>query len=114
MTTKANHQILSKWLKRATRFIVAVAFLIERDGAILVLRRSRTKDHAPGEWEFGSGRVEYGEHPEDAVHREVRLAPVGRGGDDRQNVDALAVLVELAQIFVAKRVDVVARPLGAT
>jgi 8-oxo-dGTP diphosphatase len=37
-----------------------------------MLRRSRTKDHAPAEWEFGSGRVEYGEHPEDAVHREVR------------------------------------------
>ena len=54
------------------KFIVAVAFIIERDGAILMLRRSRTKDHAPGEWEFGSGRVEHGEHPEDAVHREVR------------------------------------------
>ena len=54
------------------KFIVAVAFIIERDGAILMLRRSQTKDHAPGEWEFGSGRVEYGEHPEDAVHREVR------------------------------------------
>jgi 8-oxo-dGTP diphosphatase len=54
------------------KFIVAVAFVIERDGAILMLRRSPTNDHAPGEWEFGSGRVEYGEHPEDAVHREVR------------------------------------------
>src|SRR5262249_47496033 len=48
------------------------AFVIERDGAILMLRRSQTKDHAPGEREFGSGRVEYGEHPEDAVYREVR------------------------------------------
>ena len=56
----------------SAKFIVAVAFVIERDGAILMLRRSRTKDHAPGEWEFGSGRIEYGEHPEDAVHREVR------------------------------------------
>jgi mutator protein MutT len=56
----------------SAKFIVAVAFVIERDGAILMLRRSPTKDHAPGEWEFGSGRVEYGEHPEDAVHREVR------------------------------------------
>ena len=54
------------------KFMVAVAFVIERDGAILMLQRSRTKDHAPGEWEFGSGRVEYGEHPEDAVHREAR------------------------------------------
>ena len=54
------------------KFIVGVAFIIERDGAVLTLRRSPAKDHAPGEWEFGSGRVEYGEHPEDAVHREVR------------------------------------------
>jgi mutator protein MutT len=56
----------------SAKFIVAVAFVIERDGAILMLRRSQTKDHAPGEWETGSGRVEYGEHPEQAVHREVR------------------------------------------
>ena len=56
----------------SAKFIVAIAFVIERDGTILMLRRSPTKDHAPGEGEFGSGRVEYGEHPEDAVHREVR------------------------------------------
>ena len=56
----------------SAKFIVAVAFIIERDGAILMLRRSPTKDHAPGEWEFGSGRVEHGEQPEEAVHREVR------------------------------------------
>src|SRR6185312_14736310 len=56
----------------SARFIVAVAFIIERDGAILMLRRSPTKDFAPGRWETGSGRVESGEHPEQAVHREVR------------------------------------------
>jgi 8-oxo-dGTP pyrophosphatase MutT (NUDIX family) len=56
----------------SSKFIVAVAFVIERDGAILMLRRSPQKDHAPGEWETGSGRVEAGEHPEEAVHREVR------------------------------------------
>jgi mutator protein MutT len=56
----------------SARFIVAVAFIIERDGAILMLRRSPAKDFAPGRWETGSGRVEAGEHPEEAVHREVR------------------------------------------
>src|SRR6185312_5917602 len=56
----------------SARFIVAVAFIIERDGDILMLRRSPTKDFAPGRWETGSGRVESGEHPEQAVHREVR------------------------------------------
>jgi 8-oxo-dGTP diphosphatase len=56
----------------SARFIVGVAFIIERDGAILMLRRSPAKDHAPGQWETGSGRLESGEHPEEAVHREVR------------------------------------------
>ena len=44
-------------MNATAKFIVGVAFVIERDGAILMLRRSPAKDHAPGEWEFGSGRV---------------------------------------------------------
>ena len=56
----------------AAKFLVVVAFLIERDGCVLMLRRSPTKDHAPGEWEPGSGRVESGETPVEAVHREAR------------------------------------------
>ena len=56
----------------SARFIVAVAFIIEREGAVLMLRRSPAKDFAPGRWETGSGRVESGEHPEEAVHREIR------------------------------------------
>ena len=54
------------------RFIVAVAFLIERDGRLLMIRRSPDRDHAPGEWECGSGRLEAGEEPETAVIREAR------------------------------------------
>ena len=56
----------------SAKFVVAVAYVIEKDGTVLVLRRSPSKDHAPGEWETGSGRVEPGETPEQAVHREVR------------------------------------------
>lgn len=55
----------------SAKFIVAVAFVIERNGEILMLRRSIDKDHAPGAWETGSGRVEYGEGAEEAVRREV-------------------------------------------
>ncbi len=54
------------------KFTVAIAYIIERDSSVLMLRRSPHKDHAPGEWETGSGRVEAGETPEEAVHREVR------------------------------------------
>ncbi|HEU4368250.1 MAG TPA: NUDIX domain-containing protein [Methylomirabilota bacterium] len=56
----------------SAKFLVVVAFLIERDGCLLMLRRSATKAHAPGEWEPGSGRVESGETPVEAVHREAR------------------------------------------
>lgn len=54
------------------RFLVIVAFLIERDHHVLLLRRSMSKDHAPGEWEPGSGRVRQGEAPLAAVLREVQ------------------------------------------
>lgn len=54
------------------KFLVVVVFLIEREGRVLMLRRSPTKDHAPGEWEPGSGRVESGEAPIEAVCREAR------------------------------------------
>lgn len=54
------------------RFLVVVAFLIERDHHVLLLRRNMSKDHAPGEWEPGSGRVRQGEAPLAAVRREVK------------------------------------------
>jgi 8-oxo-dGTP diphosphatase len=55
----------------SAKFTVAVAYVIEKNGSILVLRRSPLKDHAPGQWETGSGRVERGETAENAVRREV-------------------------------------------
>jgi 8-oxo-dGTP pyrophosphatase MutT (NUDIX family) len=44
-------------------FLVCVVFVIERAGHVLLLRRSRAKDHAPGEWETGSGGILSGEAP---------------------------------------------------
>lgn len=54
------------------RFLVAVSALIERDGAVLLLRRGVHRDQGPGEWEPVSGRLEAGETPENALSREVR------------------------------------------
>jgi 8-oxo-dGTP diphosphatase len=54
------------------KFLVVVAFLIERNDQILLLRRSMAKDHAPGEWEVGSGRVRQRESALEAVVREAR------------------------------------------
>ena len=42
------------------------------DGRYLLLRRSPTKDFAPGQWESGSGRLEQGEGFLDALKRESR------------------------------------------
>jgi 8-oxo-dGTP pyrophosphatase MutT (NUDIX family) len=53
-------------------FLVCVVFVIERDGRVLLLKRSRTKDHAPGEWETGSGGILSGESPYAAVIREAK------------------------------------------
>jgi 8-oxo-dGTP pyrophosphatase MutT (NUDIX family) len=54
------------------RFLVVVAFVIERDNHVLLLRRSLSKDHAAGEWEPGSGRVRQGEAALAAVLREAK------------------------------------------
>lgn len=52
-------------------FIAAVCALIRKDGRILSMRRSLSKDAAPGIWEAVSGRIEHGEEPLDAVRREI-------------------------------------------
>jgi 8-oxo-dGTP diphosphatase len=54
------------------QFRVIVCFLIERDGHVLFLKRTMSKEEAPGQWETGSGRVEQGEPPVQAVLREAK------------------------------------------
>ncbi|MYA18809.1 MAG: NUDIX domain-containing protein [Chloroflexi bacterium] len=54
------------------RFIAMVGMLVWRrsDGRYLLVRRSASRDFAPGEWETGSGRLEQGEGRPDALRRE--------------------------------------------
>jgi len=47
-----------------------VAAVIERDGRILICRRSREDSH-PLKWEFPGGKVEPGESPRAALEREL-------------------------------------------
>ena len=54
-----------------SRAAAVVSLVIERDGAVLLGRRSPTKDHAPGEWETISGRVEETETLVEAARREA-------------------------------------------
>ncbi|HNY29846.1 MAG TPA: NUDIX domain-containing protein [Fibrobacteria bacterium] len=53
-------------------FVAAVCALVRRDGRILSMLRSRTKDASPGIWEALSGRLQAGESPLEAVEREIR------------------------------------------
>ena len=51
--------------------VTVVSLVIERGGAVLLGHRGRLKDHAPGEWEAISGRVEPGETLIEAARREA-------------------------------------------
>ena len=55
----------------SAHFHVVVSLLIENRGDFLLLKRCADKDHAPGEWEGVSGRVEHGESPMIAARREA-------------------------------------------
>jgi 8-oxo-dGTP diphosphatase len=48
-----------------------VCALIERDGRVLMAQRPAHK-HLGGKWEFPGGKIEPGETPEAALHRELR------------------------------------------
>jgi len=54
-----------------TLFVAAVCALVRKDGRILSMRRSLSKDASPGIWEALSGRMEPGESPLEAVRREI-------------------------------------------
>jgi 8-oxo-dGTP diphosphatase len=49
---------------------IVVAALIERDGRLLIGQRRATDRH-PLKWEFPGGKVEPGEDPAAALHREL-------------------------------------------
>jgi 8-oxo-dGTP diphosphatase len=58
-----------------------VAALIEKDGKLLVCQRTRHQT-MPLKWEFPGGKIEDGEQPHDALHRELEeelgiLASIG-------------------------------------
>lgn len=50
---------------------VSVAGLIDRCGAVLVLRRSQKEGFLPGIFALPGGKVEFGESPEMTIRREI-------------------------------------------
>ena len=51
--------------------ISVTAAIIQREGRILIAKRSSTSS-LPGTWEFPGGKIESGETPEECLHRELR------------------------------------------
>ncbi len=54
------------------RIIPVVAGIIWHKGKILIAQRLKTDSTFPGKWEFPGGKIEPGEHPMDALKRELK------------------------------------------
>lgn len=55
-----------------TAFILSSAILRDSKGRILFLKRSNNHKTFKGHWQFLEGKVEFGEHPEEALVRETK------------------------------------------
>ena len=53
------------------KFYLTVKGIVERDGKILVLKRSALDDHLPEVWETPGGGVDREENPQEALKREI-------------------------------------------
>lgn len=53
-------------------FILVVAGVIEKEGKVLIAKRSRPDDPLAGTWEFPGGKVRAGETPQESIRRELR------------------------------------------
>jgi 8-oxo-dGTP pyrophosphatase MutT (NUDIX family) len=51
--------------------VYAKVLVIRPDGQVLVLKRSKTDERRPGEWDFPGGGVEAGEGPDEGAAREL-------------------------------------------
>lgn len=49
-----------------------VAALIEKDGKVLIAKRTTGNEEVIGKWEFPGGKVESGETEEQAIEREIK------------------------------------------
>jgi len=54
-----------------SRHVGVYGFIVNTDNRFLLVKRNKN-DSMPGLWEFPGGSIEHGEHPEDAVRREVK------------------------------------------
>lgn len=55
------------------QFIIVKSLVVNKEGAILFVRRKREwHKEAHNKWEFPGGKIEFGENPEEAAKREAK------------------------------------------
>lgn len=61
-------------MEKSSKFyhVIAVTFLIEKNGRFLLIKRSSNEDHYGGKWVFPGGKVEKGEDVIRALLRELK------------------------------------------
>ena len=52
--------------------VLVTSAIIIKDGRLLIAKRHDGATFEPGKWEFPGGKVDFGEHPEDTIEREIR------------------------------------------
>ena len=52
--------------------MLVTAAIIQRGGLILIAQRLKDSAVEPSKWEFAGGKIEYLEHPEDCLIREIK------------------------------------------
>ena len=75
------------------KVFVAVKALIVNDGKFLIVKRSSGARDNEGLWEMPGGRVEFGELPESALHREV-FEEVGLNITDSQLLSSWSLMTD--------------------
>ena len=55
-----------------TSIVTAVKGIVERNGRLLIVRRAGGDATGAGTWEQPGGKIDFGEHPEAALRREVK------------------------------------------
>lgn len=55
------------------RYVAVVAIIFDSNGKVLLTRRNEPKStHAHGKWQFPGGGIKFGEHPKEALFREIK------------------------------------------
>jgi 8-oxo-dGTP diphosphatase len=63
----------NKKMRKKRQILATIAIIFDTQNRILLTKRNDPRNpHAHGKWQFPGGGVEFGEHPIETVHREVK------------------------------------------